>query len=710
MTGKGGKDMCGDFQRGGNCCYGDSCRFSHGDGVGGGGSLESKLLLFKGKYLDESTLGKKLRLLCSRSRPDTVYDELSQFLEACHNADQLINEGNMNQKNSFHLACQMQADDRIPELLLQHRADVNACAALGHTALIYSAGRGRNDRVRFLLENGASTKVVNVYGESALDMGKDKLDSDVLELLSSAYAADPSELVDFRNNTDAVAAEVERSREWDRLQSISKEYSERFEGKCGELAQAFSKVHASNMADWLVQTFTELTTWACKYGVSKADRLQPLQRCFNAVVASEEAERFCDLLHSVHVDTLTLALSKTGVRDKRSVRSIQRMVVAAVRDCSTILHLVSVEQMYRCCDPDLFLLLLQHRVFATLASHDKCICKEVWQTVLEGDGGMKFTAERGYHMQVKLKDRHNCAIEAACLVELCLWAGAVQFERWQQSVESTLRTCPQRAIVGQAILKVATPDSDFFNIVKNNMQVVAPHKTEEVPACLILERFELDNEWDSTWVADVDGVHAMHAHLQQLANGASSDAPLLVGIDTEWYHDDTPSIVQIAANTSAWVLDTKIKGRDSAYREAVAAFVCEIFRQQSILVVGFSFSRDVAKLCALAPDLLQVGTAHLDLQTRAAQRVPSFHAGHAKGGLLPSLKAVCEAMLGKSLDKTYQVSNWDQRPLSAGQLQYAALDAAVLLQLYRAFDASNYLDDLHSRDELAPEVPSLQQL
>mmetsp|Transcript_51874 Transcript_51874/g.126514 ORF Transcript_51874/g.126514 Transcript_51874/m.126514 type:complete len:82 (+) Transcript_51874:3-248(+) len=45
---------------------------------------------------------------------------------------------------------------------------------------------------------------------------------------------------------------------------------------------------------------------------------------------------------------------------------------------------------------------------------------------------------------------------------------------------------------------------------------------------------------------------------------------------------------------------------------------------------------------------------------------------------LPSLRLVCEALLGKSMDKTHQCSDWDARPLSDAQLRYAALDAHVL--------------------------------
>ena len=54
---------------------------------------------------------------------------------------------------------------------------------------------------------------------------------------------------------------------------------------------------------------------------------------------------------------------------------------------------------------------------------------------------------------------------------------------------------------------------------------------------------------------------------------------------------------------------------------------------------------------------------------------------HLRKGQQPSLKSVTERWLGKTLDKTHQCSNWDERPLTSTQLSYAAIDAVVLLDL-----------------------------
>lgn len=56
-----------------------------------------------------------------------------------------------------------------------------------------------------------------------------------------------------------------------------------------------------------------------------------------------------------------------------------------------------------------------------------------------------------------------------------------------------------------------------------------------------------------------------------------------------------------------------------------------------------------------------------------------------------SLGVVCERELGKSLDKAEQTSDWTRRPLSPHQLDYAAMDAEVLLALHDRFTSEMLL-------------------
>ncbi len=51
-----------------------------------------------------------------------------------------------------------------------------------------------------------------------------------------------------------------------------------------------------------------------------------------------------------------------------------------------------------------------------------------------------------------------------------------------------------------------------------------------------------------------------------------------------------------------------------------------------------------------------------------------------------SLAAVCLRELGAEIDKSNQKADWTTRPLTPGQLRYAALDAELMLLLYDVFN------------------------
>jgi len=50
-----------------------------------------------------------------------------------------------------------------------------------------------------------------------------------------------------------------------------------------------------------------------------------------------------------------------------------------------------------------------------------------------------------------------------------------------------------------------------------------------------------------------------------------------------------------------------------------------------------------------------------------------------------NLKSVVKRELGIDIDKTYQKADWTRRPLTQGMINYAAMDAEVLIKLYDVF-------------------------
>ncbi|XP_032162701.1 exonuclease mut-7 homolog isoform X2 [Mustela erminea] len=97
---------------------------------------------------------------------------------------------------------------------------------------------------------------------------------------------------------------------------------------------------------------------------------------------------------------------------------------------------------------------------------------------------------------------------------------------------------------------------------------------------------------------------------------------------------------------------------------------------------------------------------------------PALGRGEARGPR--GLSLLVQQVLGKPLDKAQQLSNWDRRPLSEGQLVYAAADAYCLLEVYQALcreparfclseDLARSLRPANSERPEAWELPGLQE-
>ncbi|CAE8720846.1 unnamed protein product, partial [Polarella glacialis] len=109
-----------------------------------------------------------------------------------------------------------------------------------------------------------------------------------------------------------------------------------------------------------------------------------------------------------------------------------------------------------------------------------------------------------------------------------------------------------------------------------------------------------------------------------------------------------------------------------------------------VRLLGFAFMQDAVRLAALLPTAQEAKDFELaveDLQRSAMALRPLVG---AFAGKMPGLRRVSEALLGLTLDKSLQCSDWDQRPLSSEQLSYAAADAAVLLELAAAIDKQSH--------------------
>jgi len=187
-------------------------------------------------------------------------------------------------------------------------------------------------------------------------------------------------------------------------------------------------------------------------------------------------------------------------------------------------------------------------------------------------------------------------------------------------------------------------------------------------------------------------------HLVQLdatlLNLALESNPCIVALDTEWYttQDDTThaSTIQISTviesdgtkQIQTWVVDllpaTDETADSSSYRKRIRDLLLWLFADDSnVILLGFAFAHDITMLHTLCDSLSS--SKCLDVQRLAAQEMKRGRR------TLPGLQACAAQYLSQNgnfvLSKEQQCSDWARRPLREAQLEYAGLDAAVLLVL-----------------------------
>jgi hypothetical protein len=223
----------------------------------------------------------------------------------------------------------------------------------------------------------------------------------------------------------------------------------------------------------------------------------------------------------------------------------------------------------------------------------------------------------------------------------------------------------------------------------------------------------LPPEVASRWIDSVESVAEMITSMNSLLEALGEpllgdveseplecrniESMLVIGMDTEWCEATTPSVVQLAVTNMTWVIDTKIplsceelEGASthprSDFISTVRKAIRAIFNHPSIVIVGWSFRHDLDKLCALIPDLTWPTLKKNSEQSWIGRNINDLQISVAlksKSANRISLKSACQLILGCTLDKSEQCSDWDRRPLTPSQLAYAALDAHCLLSIAR---------------------------
>ena len=189
----------------------------------------------------------------------------------------------------------------------------------------------------------------------------------------------------------------------------------------------------------------------------------------------------------------------------------------------------------------------------------------------------------------------------------------------------------------------------------------------------------------------------------------------IVSFDSEWCTSDNGTTELATIQFSifedgiplAWVVDLQPNGAVCTYNDdisnAYSTMTCSMLRwlflESDAYLLGFAHQHDLHMISSYIGEEIPVTNPRfLDLQLIAANKM----ADGSGNSSLPGLKSCCSYFIDAStrsrerndckmdvqpnwstweLSKEEQCSDWSKRPLSTGQLEYAGLDAAVLLVL-----------------------------
>eukprot|EP00930_Biecheleria_cincta_P044549 TRINITY_DN30651_c0_g1_i1.p1 TRINITY_DN30651_c0_g1~~TRINITY_DN30651_c0_g1_i1.p1 ORF type:complete len:645 (-),score=109.55 TRINITY_DN30651_c0_g1_i1:159-2093(-) len=191
---------------------------------------------------------------------------------------------------------------------------------------------------------------------------------------------------------------------------------------------------------------------------------------------------------------------------------------------------------------------------------------------------------------------------------------------------------------------------------------------------------------------------------EQEGHDAKQGSIHVVGFDAEWQPCTSTSsrrpiaLLQLAFRRSVWLFDMMALRQNRELETRTAELLRRTMTASQLFKVGFGIECDLARLVESFPLAMEEGACSLlDLQSLAAAALPGTN-------LTGGLSGLCRFVMGKTLDKSQQTSDWECRPLTHAQITYAAQDAHVCVRLFDALCLN------HATLAMQPLLPALLAL
>lgn len=217
-------------------------------------------------------------------------------------------------------------------------------------------------------------------------------------------------------------------------------------------------------------------------------------------------------------------------------------------------------------------------------------------------------------------------------------------------------------------------------------------------------------------VDSLETIHAFSKHLSELLLSlttnkdpggkdahethfaSTTDAPVgLVGIDCEWrpsFFSESRTepqpvlLMQVCLHSlkQTFLLDLQTLLRPlcsssepmNLVETAVSETLSDLLQSMRLVKVGFQLVQDLRRLAASYPHVPAFQLVHAVLETsRLAKKIMHLQKQRHSRTATSSLSRLTEHVMGRSINKEQQCSDWSLRPLTPAQIEYAALDAVV---------------------------------